>query len=48
MKIGSAKIDIKQKQLSDYYMTDAISRNSPTMAKCIAAVKKGAAAQQAA
>lgn len=39
-KIQSSKIDIKQKHLKDYFMTDPISRSSPTMAKCIAAVKK--------
>lgn len=38
--IQSSKIDIKQKELKDYFMTDPISRSSPTMAKCIAAVKK--------
>ncbi|KAJ6638427.1 NADH-ubiquinone oxidoreductase 75 kDa subunit, mitochondrial [Pseudolycoriella hygida] len=38
--IQSSKIDIKQKHLIDYFMTDPISRSSPTMAKCIAAVKK--------
>ncbi|XP_031623956.1 NADH-ubiquinone oxidoreductase 75 kDa subunit, mitochondrial [Contarinia nasturtii] len=42
-KIGSNKIDIQQKKLDDYYMTDVISRSSPTMAKCIAAVRKSAA-----
>lgn len=39
-QIQSSKIDIKQKELKDYFMTDPISRSSPTMAKCIAAVKK--------
>lgn len=33
-------LDIQQTKLEDFYMTDAISRASPTMAKCIAAVKK--------
>ncbi|XP_059618641.1 NADH-ubiquinone oxidoreductase 75 kDa subunit, mitochondrial [Phlebotomus argentipes] len=32
--------DVAQKGLQDYFMTDPISRASPTMAKCIAAVKK--------
>lgn len=31
---------MKQKELRDYFMTDAISRASPTMAKCISAVNK--------
>lgn len=39
----SGKIDIQQKKLDDYYMTDVISRSSPTMAKCISAVRKSAA-----
>lgn len=43
--IGNAKIDILQKTLDEYYMTDAISRSSPTMAKCIQTVKKAAATQ---
>lgn len=47
-KIGSTKVDIQQKTLDDYFMTDAISRSSPTMAKCIAAVRKTAAATAAA
>jgi hypothetical protein len=34
------EIDIQQKTLSDFFMTDSISRASPTMAKCVAAVKK--------
>uniref|UniRef100_A0A1L8E1A1 NADH-ubiquinone oxidoreductase 75 kDa subunit, mitochondrial n=1 Tax=Nyssomyia neivai TaxID=330878 RepID=A0A1L8E1A1_9DIPT len=36
----SGQIDVAQKSLQDYFMTDPISRASPTMAKCIAAVKK--------
>ncbi|KAK4301900.1 hypothetical protein Pmani_025972 [Petrolisthes manimaculis] len=36
-------IDVPQKQLADFYMTNAITRASPTMAKCIVAVKKEAA-----
>ena len=38
------KVDIKQKTLGDFFMTDAITRASPTMAKCVAAVKKQAQA----
>lgn len=34
------EIDISQKTLSDFFMTDSISRASPTMAKCVAAVNK--------
>lgn len=33
-------IDVPQKKLEDFYMTNSITRASPTMAKCIAAVKK--------
>lgn len=33
-------IDVKQKTLADFFMTDSISRASPTMAKCVQAVKK--------
>ncbi|XP_072944690.1 NADH-ubiquinone oxidoreductase 75 kDa subunit, mitochondrial [Epargyreus clarus] len=36
----SGKLDFKMKQLEDYFMTDAISRASPTMAKCVQAVLK--------
>ncbi|XP_075159270.1 NADH-ubiquinone oxidoreductase 75 kDa subunit, mitochondrial-like [Haematobia irritans] len=38
--VDSTKIDIKLKELRDYFMTDAVSRASPTMAKCISAVNK--------
>ncbi|EDW62374.2 uncharacterized protein Dvir_GJ16774 [Drosophila virilis] len=38
--ISGTPIDVKQKELRDYFMTDAISRASPTMAKCISAVNK--------
>ncbi|KAF2351730.1 NADH:ubiquinone oxidoreductase subunit G [Trinorchestia longiramus] len=44
--IGSGRVDSSAvlrsslQQLEDYYMTDVVSRASPTMAKCIAAVKK--------
>ncbi|XP_047741031.1 NADH-ubiquinone oxidoreductase 75 kDa subunit, mitochondrial [Hyalella azteca] len=37
---GSAVLRPALLQLEDYYMTDVVSRASPTMAKCIAAVKK--------
>ncbi|CAO1379971.1 unnamed protein product [Diamesa serratosioi] len=33
-------VDVKQRTLQDFFMTDSISRASPTMAKCVAAVKK--------
>jgi len=38
--LESSPIDVPLKQLEDFYMTDAISRASPTMAKCVQAVKK--------
>lgn len=38
--LGSEPLDFPLKQLEDYYMTDSISRASPTMAKCIQAVRK--------
>ncbi|XP_075980158.1 NADH dehydrogenase (ubiquinone) 75 kDa subunit [Anticarsia gemmatalis] len=36
----SGKIDVQLKQLEDFFMTDTISRASPTMAKCVQAVLK--------
>ncbi|XP_026746330.1 NADH-ubiquinone oxidoreductase 75 kDa subunit, mitochondrial [Trichoplusia ni] len=36
----SGKLDVQLKQLEDYFMTDTISRASPTMAKCVQAVLK--------
>ena len=33
------KIDVTLKNLEDFYMTDSISKASPTMAKCVTAVK---------
>lgn len=39
-KMEEAPIDFPLKQLEDYYMTDVISRASPTMAKCIQAVRR--------
>jgi len=41
-QVESAPIDVPLKKLEDYYMTNSITRASPTMAKCIAAVKKEA------
>uniref|UniRef100_A0A1I8PNE9 NADH-ubiquinone oxidoreductase 75 kDa subunit, mitochondrial n=1 Tax=Stomoxys calcitrans TaxID=35570 RepID=A0A1I8PNE9_STOCA len=38
--VDNTKIDVKLKELRDYFMTDAVSRASPTMAKCISAVNK--------
>ncbi|XP_069978159.1 NADH-ubiquinone oxidoreductase 75 kDa subunit, mitochondrial [Penaeus vannamei] len=38
----AAPLDVPLKKLEDYYMTNSITRASPTMAKCIAAVKKEA------
>ena len=38
------KIDVSLKILEDFYMTDSISRASPTMAKCVQAVKAQKAA----
>ena len=41
-KLALAKdpLDVSQKILTDFYMTDSISRASPTMAKCVQAVKQ--------
>ncbi|XP_055389639.1 NADH-ubiquinone oxidoreductase 75 kDa subunit, mitochondrial [Condylostylus longicornis] len=39
-RIESPKIGVKQTELTEYFMTDSISRASPTMAKCITAIKK--------
>ncbi|XP_013148064.1 PREDICTED: NADH-ubiquinone oxidoreductase 75 kDa subunit, mitochondrial [Papilio polytes] len=36
----SGKLEVQLKSLEDYFMTDAISRASPTMAKCVQAVLK--------
>ncbi|XP_047992886.1 NADH-ubiquinone oxidoreductase 75 kDa subunit, mitochondrial [Leguminivora glycinivorella] len=36
----SGKLDVQLKSLEDFFMTDAISRASPTMAKCVQAVIK--------
>ena len=44
-KVASGKkIDVSLKILEDFYMTDSISRASPTMAKCVQAVKAQKAA----
>lgn len=37
--LSKEPIDVSQKILTDFYMTDSISRASPTMAKCVQAVK---------
>ena len=34
-----APLDVTIKLLEDFYMTDPISKSSPTMAKCVTAVK---------
>lgn len=39
-KSVSTPLNVKQIALEDFYMTDSISRSSPTMAKCIQAVRK--------
>merc|ERR1719334_503939 len=39
-QISGQAVDISKKQLEDFYQTDSISRASPTMAKCITAVKQ--------
>lgn len=39
-QIDSAPLDVQQRELQDFYMTNSISRASPTMAKCIQAVLK--------
>lgn len=44
--LSSEPIDVKQKTLDQFFMTDPISRASPTMAKCVQAVQKQRAAQQ--
>lgn len=40
VKLNSSAFNLKQMNLEDFFMTDAISRASPTMAKCVVAVKK--------
>ncbi|KFB51839.1 AGAP001653-PA-like protein [Anopheles sinensis] len=36
----SNAVDVAQKKLEDFFMTDPITRASPTMAKCVTAAKK--------
>ena len=36
---AASPLDVTTKLLEDFYMTDSISRASPTMAKCVTAVK---------
>merc|ERR1711915_78764 len=38
-QLSATKIDVSKKVLEDFYQTDSISRASPTMAKCVTAVK---------
>ncbi|XP_053987042.1 NADH-ubiquinone oxidoreductase 75 kDa subunit, mitochondrial [Hylaeus volcanicus] len=38
VSLASNPLDVKQKTLDNFFMTDAISRASPTMAKCVQAV----------
>lgn len=44
--IENSPLDVKLKELRDYYMTNSVARASPTMAKCVAAVSKEKEAQQ--
>ena len=39
-KGANKAIDVSIKELEDFYMTNSISKASPTMAKCVAAVKQ--------
>merc|ERR1712025_1395637 len=38
--LGGEPLDLRRKVLEDFYQTDSISRASPTMAKCVTAVKQ--------
>jgi NADH dehydrogenase (ubiquinone) Fe-S protein 1 len=38
-KLSAEPFDVSRKVLEDFYQTDSISRASPTMAKCVTAVK---------
>ena len=38
-KLASSPFDVSKKVLEEFYQTDSISRASPTMAKCVTAVK---------
>ncbi|XP_036318118.1 NADH-ubiquinone oxidoreductase 75 kDa subunit, mitochondrial [Rhagoletis pomonella] len=44
--IDNTKIDVKQKKLQEYFMTDPISRASPTMARCVRDVSGEEAKEQ--
>ena len=37
---NGSKIETSQKKLSDFYVTDCITRASPTMAKCVKAASE--------
>jgi len=39
-QLSGSKIDVSKKVLEDFYQTDSISRASPTMAKCVTAVRQ--------
>jgi NADH dehydrogenase (ubiquinone) Fe-S protein 1 len=39
-QLSQSPLNVKQKELEDFFMTDTISRASPTMAKCIQAALK--------
>ena len=39
-QLAPEPISVSKKVLEDFYQTDAISRASPTMAKCVTAVKQ--------
>merc|ERR1712059_159215 len=39
-EISSTPFDVSKKVLEEFYQTDSISRASPTMAKCVTAVKQ--------
>jgi NADH dehydrogenase (ubiquinone) Fe-S protein 1 len=45
LALSKDPIDVSQKLLTDFYMTDSISRASPTMAKCVQSVKHQLAAK---
>ena len=38
--LDNQPLDVPLKKLEDFYMTNSIARASPTMAKCVSAVKK--------
>ena len=40
-QVSASNLDVSKKVLEDFYQTDSISRASPTMAKCVTAVKQG-------